>query len=140
MEGAELERLVRDAEILRLRTEENLTYRQISGRLNGEISHVMVGKILNRLVASTEDSINERRERLIDMQEQLTSKLFKKAHESGLPSDAHAFVKVAESYKKTLGIDTPTFINVGAPRDYRDEWERILSDGRTVDGTIIERS
>lgn len=108
MEGAELERLVRDAEILRLRTEEKLTYRQISERLNGEISYVMVGKILNRLIEATEESIKERREHVAEMQERALAMAYEKYEQTRLASDLQAFVKVAESFKATFGINGPT--------------------------------
>ncbi|MEU5933236.1 sigma factor-like helix-turn-helix DNA-binding protein [Micromonospora sp. NPDC047187] len=50
MEGKDLESLIR--EILRLRTEENMTYRQIAETVG--ISHVMVGNIFSKLVEVNE--------------------------------------------------------------------------------------
>ncbi|MGW0507454.1 hypothetical protein [Micromonospora sp. NPDC003241] len=134
MRGAELARLVRDNEILRLRTEENMTYRQIGERVG--ISHVMVGHILNALIGTTEENIRERRSQLAEMQERVMVVAYEKYLETKLATDLQAFVKIAESYKSTFGLNTPT-VNVSVS-DYGNDWSRIFNDQRTVDGTIVQ--
>ncbi|PMR61784.1 hypothetical protein C1A38_06735 [Verrucosispora sp. ts21] len=105
MKGAELEQLKRTDEILRLRTEENMTYRQIAQRVG--ISHVMVGRVLNAEINATEENIRERKSQLVELLERAISVAYEKYLRTQLPSDAHALAKLVESYKSLLGLNGP---------------------------------
>ncbi|MEU5933237.1 hypothetical protein [Micromonospora sp. NPDC047187] len=135
MKGKDLDRFVRDAEILRLRTEENMTYRQIAERVG--VSHVWVMKVLNAKIEETAESIRERRNHHLEQIERVKNLAYEKYMDSPSNSDLQAYIKAAQAYATLLGLNAPT-VSVEVSGDYRGEWDTIFNESRTIDGTVVQ--
>lgn len=131
MKGEELGRVVRDDEIMRMRIEENLSQREIAKIIG--ISHVMVGKIINRQIATSEENIRERRIVASEMIEKATKKAHDKYLDTGLASDAHAYAKLFDNYCRLWGLHAPSNTNINVRTDYSSHWEQHGQRGETFD-------
>lgn len=133
MRGAELVRITRNDEIVRLRVEEGLSYRQIGKRV--DLSHEAVHKILkaHRLAGpALEETIAERRSHLADLLEQAVQVAHRRYLETLAPADMLAFIKAVESYKSLLGLNAPTTHQLEVT-DGRKPWEAVY------EAVLVER-
>lgn len=133
MRGAELARVTRNDEIVRLRVEEGKSYRQI-GEVVG-LSYVRVLQILkeHRLAGpALEETIAERRSHLADLLERAVQVAHEKYLLTLAPADMHAFIKAVESYKSLLGLNAPTTHQFEL-NDGRRPWEAVY------EAVLVER-